>query len=243
MELKRLCGEYILFIDSDDYIDKDLIKNVEQYLEADIDIIKFKANIMDEDNKCHIIDGPIFEVTSGEEAFNNLAFDDILFDSPCVYVFKKSLFTMHNFKFRVGTYHEDFGLIPLVVLTANSVISTNIQGYYYIQTKNSITRNNDYEKSVKRFKDTLLHYDNMLQYISLINISKKTKENVKIYYTNAVLLKLKQIKLSDRKEYINELKKRKMVKNIKIRNLKQFIKRIILSVNINLYLKLLKIDN
>ena len=61
---------------------------------------------------------------------------------------------------------------------------------------------------------------------------------MKIYYTNAIILKLKDLKKKDRKNYVKEIRKRKMIKNVQVRNLKQLIKRIILQLNIEVYLKL-----
>ncbi len=236
--LDKAKGDYILFIDSDDYIDEHLIENLKKHMDSNTEIIKFKASFV-EQGKITKIDGPIFNQTTGENAFNLLVGKDIMFDAVWVYLFKKDLFTK-NMRFRTGTYHEDFGLIPLMVLNAKSVISTDIQGYYYVQTTNSITRNKDYEKTIKSFEDTLLHYDNMLQFISNLSVSKTTKENVKRYYTNAVLLRLEAIKKEDRKQYIKQIKKRRMIQNIKANNLKQLVKRIILDININWYLKIRK---
>ena len=45
-------------------------------------------------------------------------------------------------------------------------------------------------------------------------------------------------KENDKKEYLKEIKSRKMYKNIQPRNLKQLIKRIILKLNVGLYLKI-----
>lgn len=230
-------GEYIMFIDSDDYIEKDLLKNLNKYMKDNIDVIKFKLNVK-YDNSSYTVDGPIFSKTDGETAFNLLAFEDVMFDSACIYLFKREFLLKNNFKFKVGTYHEDFGLVPLVILQAKSVVSTNIKGYYYIQTNNSITRNSNNETTIKKFEDALLHYDNMLQSISKLNISKKTKQNIKIYYTNSIILKLETIRKEDRKQYIKQIRKRKMLRNIKVRNLKQMLKRIILTININWYLKI-----
>ena len=42
----------------------------------------------------------------------------------------------------------------------------------------------------------------------------------------------------DRKNFIKQIRSRKMKKNIKVKNLKQLIKRIILNISIDLYLKL-----
>ncbi|MBO5479015.1 MAG: glycosyltransferase family 2 protein [Clostridia bacterium] len=236
--LTKASGDYVLFVDSDDYIDDDLIENLKKYMEKGIEVIKFKANIVN--GKTTIIDGPVFQETDGQTAFDLLVFDDIMLDSACIYLFKRDIFVKKNFKFCSGAYHEDFGVVPLIVVSAKNVVSTNIIGYYYVQTNNSITRNDDYQKTIKRWEDSLLHYDNMLQYIRKFSLRKKTEENVKIYYTNAILLKLKSIHKEDRKEYIQQIKQRNMIKNIKVRDVRQLVKRVILSININLYLKLLK---
>ena len=67
----------------------------------------------------------------------------------------------------------------------------------------------------------------MLKYIKDSNIEEITKENILIYYTNSIIMSLKDLQGNDEKEYIKEMKKRNMSKNIKIRNLKQLIKRIV----------------
>ena len=71
-----------------------------------------------------------------------------------------------------------------------------------------------------------------------MKLRKETKENIKIYYTNAIILKLQELNKEDRNRYIKEIKKRTMQNNIKARGLKQTIKKIILKININLYLKM-----
>ncbi len=220
-------GEYVLFVDSDDYIEPHLLEEIKPYLEKEIEIIKFKAKHVDENgNVLHNITGPTFSNINGQEAFNRLAFTDVLMDSPCVYVFKKELFLNQKMFFKPNTYHEDFGLIPLILLSAKSVVSLDYYGYSYVQSEASITRNQDYEKTKKRWEDTLFHYDNMLQWISQKEFDTKTKENVITYYTNAVLLKLAFIKKEDRKPYIQKIKQRKMIHTIKPKNIKQLKKRI-----------------
>ena len=110
-------------------------------------------------------------------------------------------------------------------------------GYNYVQTKTSITRGNEQLK-YRRAEDLLKHYDYMLEKIEEYNISKITKQNMKIYYTNCIILELNNLDNEEQKKYIKQIRKRKMVNNIKARNLKQFIKKLILMCNIRLYLKL-----
>ena len=87
-------------------------------------------------------------------------------------------------------------------------------------------------------EDSLAHYDNMIEETKKMQLQSQTLENIKIYYTNAIILKLKELKKEDENYYIKEIKKRKMYKNIKARDLKQLIKKFILKINIKLYLKI-----
>lgn len=237
--IKKASGKYIMFVDVDDTIERGLIDILKQYMKSNIDIIKYKLDKVDSTgNVIQKIDGPVFEKTSGQIAFNKLAFTDILIDSPCIYAFKKDLFTKNNLWFMPNTLHEDFGLIPLIIVKARTFVSIDLYGYHYLQTSNSIVRNEDYEKTIKRFNDVLLHYDNMIKFVDKENLNDDTKENLKSYYTNVILLKLKELKNIDLGIYTKEIKKRKMINNIKVKNLRQLIKKVILKINIKLYLKL-----
>jgi len=237
--IEKSTGDYIIYVDADDYIDKNLLKNLAPYMKQNIDIIKYKAIIETEENdEIGQFEGPTFDVVSGEEAFSKLCFEDELLDTACVYAYKRELFIKNKLKFIKNTYHEDFGLIPLIMLKAKTFVSTDIQGYHYVQSQNSITRNTDYSKTVKKVFDTLIHYDNMITQIQNYKISEKAKEDVKIFYTNSILLRVNDLKKEDKKRFIKEIRKRKMTKNIKVRNIKQLVKRIILQINIPLYLKM-----
>lgn len=236
--IEKAKGEYITFIDSDDYVSNNYFKNLDKYLKQGIDIIKRKAIIINEkNNEKTKIEGPVFGEITGEQAFNELCFKDIYLDTLWSYIIKKNLFTENNLYFEPNKYHEDFGLLPLLILKAKSVISTNDYVYYYVQTDGSIMRDSDDAKTIKKSKDVLYHYDNIIEQTEKYDISRETKENVRIYCTNAILLKVKELKGKAQNDFIKELKKRKIYKNIKIRNLKQLIKKILLFVNIKLYIR------
>ena len=236
--IEKATSDYILFVDSDDYIDLKLVEKLLPYIEKNIDLRKFKLQRVNENEEIlEKTDGPVFEKTTGQEGFNKLYSQDVLLDSPCVYLIKKELFTKNNFTFK-RKYHEDFGLMPLVIVSAPNIVSTPYYLYSYVQSSNSLMRNDDYNKTLKRIEDVWFHYDNAMNQIEKMNLEKTTKENIKIYYTNAVILKTYELKEEDQKQFIQEIKKRKMYKNIKARNLKQLIKRYLLKLNIKLYIKM-----
>lgn len=236
--IQKATSPYILFVDSDDSIDSQLVEKLEPYMEKQIDLIKFKLQRVGKDGKVlEKVDGPVFEEMIGQEAFHKMYGEDILLDSPCVYAMKKELFTKNKLSFQ-RTYHEDFGLIPILLLIAKSVVSIKDYLYNYVQVENSITRNNDYQKTLLKMDDCLAHYDNMVETIEKFELTKRAKEDIKIYYTNAILLKLKELQEKDQNKYIQEIRNRKFSQNIKARNLKQLLKKMLLKIDIKLYLKM-----
>lgn len=237
----KALGEYISFVDSDDYIDENLYKNLEKYIKEDIDLIKFKMQTVNEKgNIVKKLEGPIFEKCTGEEGFRKLCGFDKYIDPACIYLYKRDFFIKNKFQYELDTYHEDFGLTPLIIINAKSFVSVNEYGYNYLQSNNSITRNEDAKKNIKKASDILKHYDNMISKIQNYNVNKDTKDLVKRYYTNTVIIKAKELQGHEKefKNYIKEIKKRKLYKNIKPYNIKQLLKRIILGISVNLYIKM-----
>ena len=228
--IEKSTGNYFIFVDVDDYIDNNLLENLSKYMDEDYDLVKYKITLVSEiAEEIKKVEGPVFEKLTGEEAFNKLCFEDVLVDSPCAYLIKKDLFIKNKFKFKENTYHEDFGLIPKVILNAKKVASCDLYGYFYVQSDNSIMR--DEEKNLKKAYDKLGYYDDMVDYIKKLNISNRTKENVMIYYTNSIIMSLKDLKGDGYNEFLTNVKKRRIYKNIKIRNIRQLIKKIIYAIN------------
>jgi len=237
--VSKAMGEYLCFIDSDDYIAKDLFKSLEKYIDNEIDLIKYKCILVDENYKeIEKIDGPNFECDTGEGGFNKLCFHDKLIEPAWLYLCRREYFIENNFEFPVNKYHEDFAIIPFMIISAKTVVSTDIYGYYYVQSANSITRNGNAEKTKKRAYDMLEHYDNLIKKLSEKNFQKITLDNFKVYISNCLILKFEELPKKYQKEYIKEIKKRKIIDNIKSKNIKQLIKKILLRINVKLYLKI-----
>ena len=223
--VKMATGEYIIFVDSDDYISQELLRDIEPYLLQNIDLIKWNPIFVDENkNELFKPQSVAFEGVTGEQGFNILFGRDNLIDCLWNYAIKKELMI----EFPSGTYHEDFATMPLIILKAKSFISLDKREYFYVQSKNSIMRNDNDKKTRKKLEDKLTHFDNLVNISNNMNIQKQTKENFAIYATNSILVVLKDLNGEDKEFYKKELKKRKIWRYIKIRNFKQLVKRIIL---------------
>ncbi|MBQ3409064.1 MAG: glycosyltransferase [Clostridia bacterium] len=232
-------GEYICFIDADDYVDTNLIENLQMYFEQDYDLIKYKAVSVDKSgNVLEYFNGETFRLLNGQEAFNAMFANDVMLQVPWLYLYKKQFLIKNNFSYPEGKVHEDFARTILIILKAEKICSTDVCGYYYVQTDKSITRGNDDERIYQKSMDIIEHYDYIMEEIEKYNLNDKTKENVKMYCANNIILEADNLSGKKQKLYIDELKKRKVFKSIKVRNIKQLIKRIILRFNVKLYLKL-----
>ena len=116
--VNQAMGEYIIFVDSDDYISKTLLRDIEQYINQKIDLIKWRPVFVDEDgNVLRKEESNSFNKVSGEKGFNLLFGKDNLIDCLWNYAIKKELVL----EFPKGMYHEDFATMPLMKLKAKTI--------------------------------------------------------------------------------------------------------------------------
>lgn len=130
-------GKLLTFIDSDDYIHKDMIKvlydNMKRY-NADISICNYSS---EEDLKVTNIENiKIFSTL--EETLKQLYNEyEICFGIACCKLYKKSIFK--QIRYPVGKIHEDIFVIHKVFEKADKVVYTENKLYYYRMRKGSIT--------------------------------------------------------------------------------------------------------
>ena len=223
-------GDYIIFVDSDDYVSETLLQDIQGCVKADCDLIKWNPYIEDEYLKeISVPESKIVGIMTGEEAFNKLYGVEPLLCAVWLYAIRKD----RIMEFPVGKYHEDFAVMPLILLKGKKVAVLPEREYHYVQTVYSITRGNDEDQIRKRLDDMLTSFDNLIATTEKMELDKKTKENVGIfgaYSLIAVRNDLKKVKLLD-KFYKDELKKRKLGKYIKARNPKAFVKKVMISTS------------
>lgn len=225
--VKKAKGDYIIFVDSDDYVSRKLLKDIKKYIKKGYDLIKWSAILVDEnDEKLEEPEENELVSVSGEEGFNLLYGTDKLMVCLWNYAIKKDIML----EFTKGEFHEDFEIMPLIILKAEKMIITDKKEYFYVQSKNSIMRNNDKKKEKKKLQDMLKHYDSLVKRSSEMDIADYTKENVAIFATYALIAVVNDIDGKNKEYYLSEIKKRKVYKNIKVRGIKSFIKRILYSI-------------
>lgn len=138
--LENAKGEWIIFVDSDDYVDKNYIsKLINDAIDKDADISTCNCQKVDEKNNQlnDIYDWPD-TVLSGKEAIE-YRFKKAYGSHIWLCLFKTSIFKENRIKFPEGREYESFAVIIQALYYARRVAFTNDKLYYYVSRNDSIT--------------------------------------------------------------------------------------------------------
>ncbi|NLK66988.1 MAG: glycosyltransferase [Campylobacteraceae bacterium] len=181
--LDVMSGEFVTFIDSDDFVSRFYIENlyflVKKY-EADITITEF-LYIKDSQilalNESKISDEKVL-VHQKDEFMQNIFYAKIYDIGATRKLFKSSFF--EDIRFPKGRISEDLGTIPYVFEKASKIAFCKKQDYFYLIRDDSITR------TVKFDEKYLSVYEN----IDELNSHFKDKETLKAikFYDNLISL-------------------------------------------------------
>lgn len=152
--LEMATGKYIIFLDSDDYINIDLCQKLAQYmlyLKDQPDIITIRAaKVVGTKVTGYIRYSQLDKtVVSGKEFLKREFKHGCMNMTGCLSICRKEFLNKNHFRFLVGILHEDEELMPRMFLRAKSVASSDILGYYYVQRQGSITQSESLERNAK----------------------------------------------------------------------------------------------
>jgi len=164
-------GEYIIFVDSDDYWDdscalEKLKQQIEKY-DADVVTWRYKK----------FYEGTGALTAPGKDMNISLEFGDQIesrnfISSANTKVIKRDLFANNNLSFNVGVHSEDVEWSARLILVANKIIPSNLDFYIYRQRDGSLTHSIR-EKSIK---DLEFHIDKIFEHIE--HAPSEKKENL-----------------------------------------------------------------
>ncbi|WP_313581101.1 glycosyltransferase [Chishuiella sp.] len=170
-------GNYLAFIDSDDYIDEYMLENMYN---------------LSQKHQSEIVLCDLVKVNEKGEEFRDLPQSPQLADKiilkddftifgemscfACNKIFKKSLFNKHRFK--KGIHFEDIELIPKLVLDSTVISKINQPFYKYFERQDSITKSH-----TKRGLDMFLAVNEVSNYFknSVYNNSKTDLKRFQIF--------------------------------------------------------------
>jgi glycosyltransferase involved in cell wall biosynthesis len=217
-------GEYLGFIDSDDYVDEDYYqKFIDTIIEenADVAICDMKLVYENENNRELVVN-----CCKNEWNLINIV-NNGLVASACNKLFKKNL--INKYQFAVGKINEDIAVVIPALVNAKKISYVNDCYYNYIQRNNSIQNSKISERRFDVFVavDTTLErikhsedfnelrdaiiYNQICVFIKTITKDKSFFNRVKLFKRYYQLSK--KYRINDNKyliEYINNSGKKKI---------------------------------
>lgn len=222
-------GEYIYFLDSDDYIDKDLAYLC--YTECknnDLDLITFDASAFHE-NKNYITNNQFnydrkdilqSQIKSGQEFYIDLINKNAYKSPVWLFFYKKQFIERNNLKFYPGMIHEDeLYSVKAIILSQRTKYIPNKLFHRRVR-ENSIMNS---KKSIKNAQGYFIVSEQLYSFYKNISLQKKCADmlinHIFLFY-NKSLDTILELDYYD-KEFITKIKKsiknKKEIKNFKIK--------------------------
>ena len=206
--LKAAKGEYICFVDSDDYWEPNVLKGLLEQMERDnLDVLRFNYQNVNEryevfsPNKAPKRDVDYSETVTDGETFLNDRLGPACY--AVMFVMRRDI--LDDCVFKEGIYFEDVEWTPRMLLKAKRVASTTKMVYNYLWRTGSITLPTNLEKKKKVIEDKIALIKGFNEHSEII-------ENT-TWFTwmtsstaMSILAMLSAMPFSERKQYLRELK-------------------------------------
>lgn len=164
--LRNAHGEYVLFVDSDDYITLDATERFCQIInqKGDIDIIigngkSEPGSVLRADFDEDIIES----VVSGEQYINCALRTGKYLVGSQFNMYRRQYLLSHDLYFEYGILHEDVRFTTTSICLSDKVAFLPGFFYYYRNNPNSIMNRKNYSKNCKDIYDSCLHLEDFLK--------------------------------------------------------------------------------
>lgn len=133
------CGEFLVFVDSDDFISPKMLSTLSVYFdEFNLDILSFDLTPVYLYESTEL---PDIEPDCSTGDFNIIDIKSFLISEPtaCAKAYRRTLYTENNIRFPERLWYEDLATVYRLVPFANKIGYLKKPLYYYVQQPNSIT--------------------------------------------------------------------------------------------------------
>ena len=175
--LEVACGEYIEFVDSDDYLEPNVLGSLVEKMDSDgLDVLRFDYQNV---NESYEVFEPYKDVKPfvdlRDEICDGLTFLNERLGYACYavqFMIRRSLLVNNGLYFKQGIYYEDLEWTPRMLLAATRVTSRPIIAYNYVLRQGSITIGSDALKGRKRSDDVLAVNSGQMQLAASVSDSR-----------------------------------------------------------------------
>lgn len=210
--IEAASGEYVQFVDSDDYLEPNVLKTLVDKMESDnLDVLRFNYQnvneryVVFEPNK---VSKPFVDYR--DEICDGLTFLTERLGMACYavqFMIRRNL--LGGCVFKEGIFFEDMEWTPRLLLKSQRVTSTGMMVYNYLMRQGSIARSVDKEKKRKTLDDKLLLIGFMMSQMQLVE-DKRWFEGMVAQMVISVINGVAKGFFDERKHYIDILKKREV---------------------------------
>ena len=171
-------GNYLIFVDSDDSINKNLLKELDYTIHNQNfpDIIRYQANLVNDDkhknHQRYNFNGNLNTILTGMESLKQWSITGKKYAVYWLFAFKKTVFSNVLFTVNLRCY-EDVALIPVLIASSGKVVTIDYVGYNYTcNNLNSLTNIQSLDAERARALDFIKAYKYAIENFSkLSNVS------------------------------------------------------------------------
>ena len=208
--IKAAVGDYLIFVDADDYIELETCELLAKYAASNCDIIIGDAIV--EGGTTDLSHIQFFEMISGYEYLKLASKGDKAPMAAWLNIIRRNFLLEENLLFKKGILHEDEEFTPRIFLKAKTVIYSGIVFYHYIIRDNSITTKKNKEKNARDMYTTCEELELMYRgigdkelrnylldslvnkYLSLFQAGQIYKYGKKYYHKNFMIRNAKSVR-------------------------------------------------
>lgn len=234
--VKHTKGEYLIFLDSDDYWDNELLNEINKSLNNNPDLVRFQVRTVTDTGDVKNYKEKTFTSLSGKQAFDEICRFHFV-ESIWCYAIKRKYYITEKYEFKKGKIHEDFGLTPLIIIKAKKVNSISYIGYNYYRRSGSIMNTLDYNWTKKKVDDFYSHYKWLKSEIEKTNIDGRI---FKSFIANSLIQKICELNNSDYKMYRKKLNDDNVYEDLLTDNIARKMKKTMLKISPKLFFKIKK---
>lgn len=226
-------GDYIIFLDSDDYLESDLLETLNNNITNE-QLIRFQAQDIINDNVIKHQEKSINK-TSGINAFNDII-RFYYIENAWLYAYNSKYYKTNKFQFMENCIAEDYGIVPLIIAKAKILKCLPYIGYNYVQRENSLMNNNNYLKKIKKMDDMLKQYKYEKQELNKIS----NNERFISFLNNSLIYYSTKLKYKDYRKYNRILKNENCFSHLNESGLKPTIRNFLIKTNSFLFYNYIK---
>lgn len=184
--IQEASGDYVYFLDSDDWVNTEAFDELLTYCHEGYDIIHGNFSYAYEDGTIKVNKAQLEGIYTGQEFLCQGLLQDKISMASCINIFKRDFLMKYDLLFLPGIYHEDEEFNLRVFSYAERVISKDLTFHMYLQRSNSIS--NDKSKEAKRFNDVITIYESIMNFLSESTHTSKAYEQMCSTYVSFIIL-------------------------------------------------------